>query len=67
MKYAAGDLVEVNKRNMKKYQGVIVSGKKVSLYVEARPIKIVDETMYTILSGGKDMFAYEYQIRKIDD
>ena len=67
MEYRPGDLVEVTKKRSESYTGVIVSGKPTSLYVEARPYKIIDEVIYKIVSGGKDMFAYGYQIRKLND
>ena len=67
MQYSPGDLVEVMKNRSEKYTGIIISGKPTSLYVEARPYKIIDEVMYKIVSGGKDMFAYGYQIRKLND
>jgi phospholipid N-methyltransferase len=67
MQYSPGDLVEVTKERSEKYTGIILSGTPTSLYVEARPYKIIDEVVYKIISGGKDMFAYGYQIRKLND
>lgn len=67
MKYSPGDLVEVARTRSEPYAGIIISGRPTSLYVEARPIKIIDEVVYKIVSAGNDTFAYEYEIRKLND
>lgn len=67
VKYKPGDLVEVSKHRSETYAGVVVSGRPTSLYVEARPYKIIDEVMYKIVSSGNHTFAYEYQMRKLND
>jgi hypothetical protein len=73
MEFSPGDLVEVTKKRSFRISeseictGIIISGRPTSLYVEARPYKIIDEVIYKIISGGEGMFAYGYQIRKLND
>ena len=67
MKFKPGDLVKVSNRGSESYAGIVISGRKTHVYVEARPIKIIDEVVYTIVSSGNDTFAYERDIRKLND
>ena len=67
MKYESGDLVEVCiEKNI--FTGLVISGRPVSLYIEDRPIRIIDEVSYTIMVNGDRKFAYEKDIhRKISE
>jgi|TARA_R110001583_G_scaffold31043_6_gene106594 phospholipid N-methyltransferase len=63
MKYNPGDIVEVEKFG-RKFTACIVSGIPVSLYVEDRPVKIIDEVSYRLVSNNECTVAYGYQIKR---
>ena len=67
MKYQPGDIVEVEKSG-RKFTACVVSGTPTSLYVEDRPVRILDEVSYRLISNSEYTVAYEYQIkRKINE
>ena len=61
--FVKGDLISFFRGNGEKRPGLITRvGGRVSMYVEDRPYRIIDTRSYTVLSMGKSMTIYDYQI-----
>ena len=59
-----GDLIMIE--NHSKSLGIIVTeGLNMSVYVEGRPIKIIDTYQHVAISKGKRIIVYDYQVRKL--
>ena len=65
MKLKEGDLISFRDGSSFLTALVTKEGSSVSLYVEGRPIKIIDAKSYRVLSNGRSRYIYDYQIEKL--
>ena len=65
MELKEGDLVSFRDGSGLLTGLVTREGSTVSLYVEGRPIKIIDAKSYRILSRGRSRYIYDYQVEKL--